>query len=124
MITCISVLEHIEDSDRAVRNMFSLLNDGGHLLLTCPYSEDDYVANVYTLPGSSYGQNAPYITQSYSRRELTRWVEENGASIVEQEFWQFWQGKHWTVGDQIIPPERVESTAKHQLSCIHLQKST
>jgi 2-polyprenyl-3-methyl-5-hydroxy-6-metoxy-1,4-benzoquinol methylase len=68
LITCISVLEHIEKADSAVRNMFALLNPNGYLILTFPYSAKGYVRNVYELPGSSYGQGAPYITQSYSSR--------------------------------------------------------
>ena len=69
LITCVSVLEHILKPDDAIRNMFSLLKPNGHLILTFPYSENNYIRNVYELPGSSYGQGAPYITQSYSRTD-------------------------------------------------------
>ena len=122
LITCISVLEHVKDSDAAVRNVFSLLKPGGHLLLTFPYNEHCYVRNVYELPGSSYGQGAPYITQSYSREEVERWRVENDGTILEQEYWQFWEGDFWTVGRQVIPPRRTSGDDKHQLTCIHLQK--
>ena len=122
LITCISVLEHIQKPDDAVRNMFSLLKPGGHLIITFPYTENSYVKNVYELPGSSYGQGATYITQSYSRNELKRWVEENHATIVDQEYWQLWQGDHWTVGNQIIPPKKVTAEDRHQLTCILLRK--
>ncbi|HDD69412.1 MAG TPA: hypothetical protein ENG61_03540, partial [Candidatus Korarchaeota archaeon] len=67
-------------------------------------------------------QGATYITQSYSRNELKRWVEENHATIVDQEYWQFWQGDHWTVGNQIIPPKKVTAEDRHQLTCILLRK--
>ena len=63
MITCISVIEHIHNFDDAIRNMFSLLKPKGYLLLTFPYNEESYVKNVYELPGSSYGQQASFITQ-------------------------------------------------------------
>jgi len=122
LITCISVLEHIEQSDDAVRNMFSLLNQDGHLVMTFPYSEESYVRNVYELPGSSYGQGEPYITQSFSRTDLERWVQNNRGVIVEQEFWQFWEGDHWTVGRQVIPPKKVTPGDKHQLTCVHMRK--
>jgi len=122
LITCISVLEHIERSDAAVRNMFSLLNPNGCLILTFPYSEGGYVRNVYELPGSSYGQGAPYIAQSYSRTELDRWLRENEGVIIEQEYWQFWEGEHWTVGKQLIPPRKVTAKDKHQLTCILIRK--
>lgn len=123
LITCISVLEHIEDADSAVKNMFSLLKTDGHLLLTFPYNEKNYVKNVYDLPGSTYGQNAPYITQSYSRTELNRWLEVNNGVIVEQEYWQFWDGNYWTVGKEVLPPRRVLVDDKHQITCIHIKKS-
>ena len=122
LITCISVLEHVEKVEVAIRNMFSLLNQNGHLIITCPYNEKGYKRNVYELPGSSYGQDAPYITQIFSRTELKRWVQNNHGVIREQELWQFWEGDYWTVGKQIIPPTRVTSSDKHQLICIHIQK--
>lgn len=122
LITCISVLEHIEKPDIAVRNMFSLLNPGGYILLTFPYNENRYVRNVYELHGSSYGQEAPYITQSYSRTELNQWLQENQGVIIDQEYWDCWSGDYWTVGRQIIPPLKVSADEKHQLSCIHIQK--
>jgi len=122
LITCISVLEHIQTPDDAVRNMLSLLNPAGHLILTFPYNERSYVGNVYELPGSSYGQGSSFITQSFSRSELKRWFEENPGTIVDQEYWRFWTGDHWTVGDPVIPPERVTSADEHQLTCILIQK--
>jgi len=122
MVTCISVLEHIPESDAAVRNMLGLVKPGGHLLLTFPYNERGYVRNVYALPGSSYGQKAPYITQSYSREQLNNWLSENDAVIVEQEYWRFWEGEYWTVGKQLIPPAKVGVSDAHQLSCVQIRK--
>jgi 2-polyprenyl-3-methyl-5-hydroxy-6-metoxy-1,4-benzoquinol methylase len=122
LITCISVLEHIQKPDDAVRNMFCLLRPNGHLILTFPYNERSYVRNVYELPGSSYGKGAPYITQSYSRSELNRWLEGNRGAIVDQEYWRFWEGDYWTVGEQLIPPKKVTSEDKHQLTCILIRK--
>jgi 2-polyprenyl-3-methyl-5-hydroxy-6-metoxy-1,4-benzoquinol methylase len=122
LITCISVLEHIERADDAVGNMFRLLNQNGYLILSFPYNERTYVRNVYDLSGSSYGQGAPYITQSYSRAEVERWVADSNGVIVDQEYWQFWDGDYWTVGNQIIPPRKVTAAEKHQHTCILLQK--
>lgn len=118
LVTCVSVLEHIQTPDAAVRNMLSLLAPGGHLLMTFPYTEGSYVKNVYDLPGSSYGRGAPYVTQSYSRRELDRWLAAEDATIVDQEYWRFWEGDHWTVGAQVIPPRGVTVDETHQLTCV------
>ena len=123
LVTCISVLEHIESAEIAVKNMISLLNDGGYLILTFPYSENCYKENVYQLEGSSYGQNAPYRTQSFSRVELNAWVKNNDCKIIEQQYWRFWDGDFWTVGSQVIPPSSASSGESHQLTCILLRKS-
>jgi len=121
-ITCISVLEHIENHEKAIQNMLNLLKPGGHLVLTFPYSERNYIRNVYELPGSSYGQGNSYITQSYSRSEIEKWLIENNAVILEQEYWQFWDGEYWTVGKQIISPKKVTNQERHQLTCILLTR--
>lgn len=123
LITCISVLEHIQQPVPAIRNMLSLLKPKGHLIISFPYNEISYVRNVYELPDSSYGKGSPFITQSYSRSELSQWIEENDATIIDQEYWQFWEGDHWTVGKQLIPPKNVTSDKKHQLTCLLIQKN-
>lgn len=121
-ITCVSVLEHIQDPDSAIRNMFRLLKPSGHLALTFPYNEKGYVRNVYDLPDSSYGKGAPYITQSYSRNEISRWLQSNPGEIIDQEYWQFWEGDYWTVGKQLVPPKRSTASGKHQLTCVLVRK--
>jgi 2-polyprenyl-3-methyl-5-hydroxy-6-metoxy-1,4-benzoquinol methylase len=59
LITCISVLEHVQEHDAAVRTMLGALNPGGHLVLTFPYNEGRYIENVYQLRGAGYGHEAP-----------------------------------------------------------------
>ncbi len=122
-IVCISALEHIPNHNDAVKNMFGLLSGQGHILLTFPYTEKSYKHNVYELPGSTYGQKSPYITQSFSRAEINGWLKANNGRIVSQEYWQFWDGDYWTVGNQVIPPRLVGSEEKHQITCILLAKS-
>jgi len=117
-ITCISVLEHVKHHEAAVRNMIELLNQKGHLALTFPYSERTYVPNVYKLPDSSYGKDAPYVCQSLSREEIDHWMLDNRAKIVDQEYWRFWEGDFWTCGKQELPPRQVSKTEGHQLTCI------
>ncbi|KAA3632293.1 MAG: class I SAM-dependent methyltransferase [Calditrichaeota bacterium] len=121
-VTCISVLEHIEKFDDAVANMLSLLNPGGHLILTCPYKETEYQKNVYKMEGASYGQNLPFICQMYSRKELDGWLEANNAELVEQQFWQFWDGPYWTFGNQLPIPKQVSKDELHQHSCMLIRK--
>jgi len=122
MITCVSTLEHIDKADQAVKNMFTLLNPGGILVLTFPYNEVRGVPNVYELPNSVVKKVPKFKTRAYSRADLNRWENENGARIVNQEYWQFFSGDYWTVGEKILPPKKVSQTDRHQISCVTLQK--
>ncbi len=119
-ITCISTLEHIRDHARAMRMMFSLLSPGGRLVVTFPYNEQNYVENVYALPGSIGADKYPFVTQAFSRRELDQWTQENGARIVAQEYWCYFDGPYWTIGQRVIPPARVDANDLHQISCVAL----
>jgi len=121
-ITCISVLEHIKEHKKAVKNMVNLLNPGGRLILTFPYNEEHYIENVYKTKGSGYGQNNPYICQVYSRNEIDSWLIDNNCEIVEQEYWKMFHGKFWTYGRQCYPPVQTSKDELHQLTCLLLEK--
>ena len=123
LITCISTLEHIENYNQAVNTMFDLLNPGGHLILTFPYTEHRFVDNVYILPGSQVGRLLSFKTHSYSRNELEAWIKKNKAIIVKQEYWQFFTGDTWTVGEQLPIPKKVTKGDLHQISCILFKKN-
>jgi SAM-dependent methyltransferase len=122
LITCISVLEHIPESDQAVNGMFKLLKTGGHLVLTFPYNEKGYCANVYKLPNAGYGQDSPYICQAYSRDKLVGWLLGGRSRIIEQEYWQMFTGTYWTVGSRLLPARQVTVEDVHQLTCLLIQK--
>ncbi len=122
-ISCVSVLEHVEAYDKAITNMFKLLQPNGHLLLTFPYNENQYVPNAYKLPGAVlYGRDDPSTCQIFSRNEINRWLEHDQGRIVEQEYWQFWEGEFWRCGSQILPPLQVDKHKRHQLTCLLIQK--
>lgn len=124
LISCISVLEHIRDHEDAIRSMFNLLNQEGHIVLTCPYNENNYVGNVYKLEGAGYGRGFSYIGQVFSRDEINRWIEQNGARIVEQQYWKFFSGEYWTFGERVLPPEQTKKDQLHQLTCLLLQRES
>lgn len=122
VITCISVLEHIHEHRAAIKSMYRLLAPGGRLILTCPYNEERYVQNVYTLPESSVKGKFPFVTQAFSRKELNSWLEDEPFELLEQEYWQFFDGEYWTCGDRVIPPRHVNVNERHQLTCLLLGK--
>lgn len=122
VITCVSVLEHIKEHQEAIKSMYKLLVPGGRLILTCPYNEESYAENVYALPESSVTENFAFITQAFSRKELDSWLGDTSFKVIEQEYWDFFEGEYWTCGERIIPPRRVEVHNRHQLTCLLLQK--
>jgi len=122
LITCISVIEHIEDHARAFQSMIGLLKPEGHLVVTMPYNERHAVPNVYDLPDAAYDAGNPYICRSTSRKELDRWLETTGAEIVRQEFWEFWSGDVWTQGTALPVPRQVGAADPYQLTCLLIRK--
>ena len=122
LITCISVLEHIPNYNAAIQGMFKLLKSNGHLVLTFPYNEQQYIENVYKLPGAGYGQDKSYVCQVFSRKQISAWVKEFSCKVVEQEYYESFSGDYWTFGECISPPRKVTKQEKHQLTCLLLQK--
>jgi len=123
LITCISVLEHIPNHRDAMTGMFNLLKKGGHLVLTCPYNETQYVEDIYRHPDAGYGQESAFICQVYSRKELDGWLTDNGGEIVEQEYYQIFSGDLWSIGGRVYPPRKVSKDDKHHLTCLLIRKN-
>ena len=122
LITCVSVLEHIKDADSAIKNMFNLLNPKGYIVLTCPYNENSYSENVYEREGSVGGEHGLYVCQAFSRENLNNWLDINDGIVIDQEYWQYFEGEYWTEGSEVIPPRQSKKDDRHQLTCILLQK--
>jgi len=122
LITCISVLEHIQDHQEAMKSMYRLLNPGGHLILTCPYNDREYVANVYAMPESSVRENFSFVTQSFSRDEVEEWLSDSPFGMVDQEYWQYFDGEFWTCGELLDRPVKVNRSDRHQLCCMTFKK--
>jgi SAM-dependent methyltransferase len=122
VITCISVLEHIREHSKAMKSMYKLLNPGGRLIITCPYNEKHYVPNVYKLPESSVHENYSFVTQVFSRKELDGWLSDSSFELVEQEYWQFFEGDFWTCGSRLAKPVQVNWDCLHQLCCLSFIK--
>ena len=122
VISCISVLEHIGKHREAVKAMGRLLAPGGRLILSCPYNDKKYSENVYALPESSVTESYPFVTQAFSRVEVDVWLQETGLELIEQEYWQLFDGEYWTCGERIIPPRSVSVDEQHQITCLVLGK--
>ncbi|MHC4166252.1 MAG: class I SAM-dependent methyltransferase [Planctomycetota bacterium] len=122
-ITCISVIEHIPNHKDAFDGMLGLLKPGGHLVLTFPYNEKQYIDNVYKLPDVGYGRDYPFICQVLSRRQIDEWLADNPAKIIDQEYYEIFSGDLWAFGERIRPPKKVEKERKCHLTCLVIQKT-
>jgi SAM-dependent methyltransferase len=120
-ITCISVLEHIEDHVRAVSNMVDLLKTNGHLIITTPYSHYNPHPNVYTRVDTLYGKDAPYICRSSSASELDKWLSF-GLTLVDRELWRLFTGPVWASGQRCVCARAETEDLPHQLGCFFLRK--
>jgi SAM-dependent methyltransferase len=122
VITCISVLEHIQEHREAIKSMYKLLNPGGTLILTCPYSDHQYIPNVYKLSESNVTEKFSFVTQSFSREQRKLWLNDSGFELISEEYWQFYDGEFWTCGKELDTPVQVSKNNTHQLCCMTLRK--
>jgi hypothetical protein len=122
-ITCISVIEHIENHSQAMRNMVRLLAPGGLLVLTTPYSHRQGHPNVYRHSDALYGQDAPYICRSSSKEELEQWLE-TGLTLVRRELWQLFSGPLWATGQRCDWRQACDEGSPHQLGCFAFVKTS
>ncbi len=120
-ITCISVLEHIEDHTRAVSNMAALLKTGGLLILTTPFSHDNPYPNVYTRADALYGKDLPYICRSSSVAELHRW-QACDLEVERRELWRLFTGPVWATGERCAWVQAGTEREPHQLGCFLFRK--
>jgi SAM-dependent methyltransferase len=122
LVTCVSVIEHIDDPASAFRSMIDLLAPNAHLILTMPYNETRYVEDVYKLPGGDLGEQQLYRCSSYNRPMLDQWLSSASAQIVRQDYWAFWTGEVWRQGERVAPPQRSTATQPHQITCILIRR--
>jgi SAM-dependent methyltransferase len=123
-ITCISVIEHIQDHLAAVRNMRSLLRPGGIVLITCPYTHYEFCANVYAMPDAAIGKDLAYICRSYSAQEIEPWTG-TGFQLRNRELWNCYSGRRWASGKKVPWAKADDETQKHDLKvfCISSKMS-
>ena len=119
-VTCLSVLEHIEDHDAAMRGVRRFLHPGSHAIVSFPYNERTFIENVYKLHGVAYGSDFPFVCRIYSRHEVDAWLAL-GFEIVQQEYHRVFTGNLWAFGERLRPPVETGPDEPHHLTCILLR---
>jgi SAM-dependent methyltransferase len=122
-ITCISVLEHIQEYDLAVAQMVKLLRPSGGLILTFPYTFDMFCENVYDLPeADALSKQFQFIARSFSDQTIQNWITNHHLTIENQIFFRGWEGKFWRTGKQLPFPTIVNKNHANG-TCILLKKA-
>ncbi len=120
-VTCISVIEHIEDHESAFRNMLTLSEPGGLGIVTTPYNDRLFDLDVYVRPDAAKGHSVPYKCRSSTAREIEKWAAM-GATLERRDLWRMWSGPVWFTGER-IPWEPVASENEpHQLGLFAFRK--
>jgi SAM-dependent methyltransferase len=122
-ITCISVLEHIENHARAVQNMAELLKPGGILILTTPFSHANPDPNVYLRPDALYGKDNPYICRSSCVNDLKQWLA-SGLTLDRRELWRLFTGPVWATGERCAWQQVKTEHEPHQLGCFVFRRTS
>jgi len=123
LITCISVIEHINNYNNAINGLIKLLNREGYLLLTFPYNENCYIPNNYDLPDAKYGKDSKFICQTFSNNEVQFWVEKYDLKIINKEYYQIFDSELWATGNRVKYMKRTQKEKKHNLLCLLLRKT-
>ena len=115
VVTCVSTLEHIKDWRIAVKNMIGWLKPGGVLLLTCPCSPHEYIADVYE--GKKH-----FFTQSFALSNIFNAVLTCRGNPIfsDTSTYKIFSGRVWNDGHRVVPAE--ENCKDFQLACFYVMK--
>ena len=77
MITCFETIEHVEDYESALKNLYKLLNPGGMLLISTPNRPVTSPASssIHDKPGN------PFHTQEFTSEELLSVLQDSGFKV-------------------------------------------
>jgi len=122
-VTCISVLEHIEEYNQAIENMVRVLKPGGVLILTIPYNEHQLLPDSYKHKKSNrYSSSVAYPCNIYSAREVQHWCAITGASVEQKVVTRWWTGPFWNSGERLPHFLEVSKDQPHDHACILFKK--
>lgn len=122
-VIAVSTLEHIPEFDAAVDGMMSLLAPEGTLILTFPYTSDEYSANVYARhDADEMSKRFRYIGQSFCDANISAWRHRHHLYETRREYLQGWTGKFWRTGERLSWPRRVDDASLANAICLSFQR--
>jgi len=116
-ITCISTLEHIHPRmiELAMLEMAWHLRVDGHLILTIPCTNKEYIKDVWR--GSS-----KFFTQSFTLKQVDDWRRCYFDVIPHREYYIGYSGGAWGIGERYSPPMKTVNEDEMNLGCFHYVK--
>jgi len=112
----ISVIEHINDSDMAIREIIRVLVPSGIIILSFPYNPDRYIKDIY----KKVKWTASYICSVFNDEKLHYWFDKK-AEVVAVDYWRQWSGALWREGTKDLRASRVPKEQAQGI-CIALRK--
>jgi len=105
VVSCVNVLEHIQDDDQALKNIYALLPKGGLLFLMVPA-----LKILYGNLDRSVGH-----FRRYEKKTLTEKILRTGFSIKQQHFMNFFGIFSWFFAVKLFGQTKLNSKAMKRL---------
>ncbi len=101
-LVILNVLEHIKDDHQAIQNCYSLLKDGGHLIVFVPALQSLY--NRFDKGLEHY--------RRYNKKTLSEVISQNKFTVLHRQYMNFvgifgWFVSGKILGNKIVPDKQV-----------------
>jgi len=96
-IICLNVLEHLENDNLALQNIFNILSPGGTLILLVPYSKKLYC---------QYDRHVAHFRR-YGRQELIELVAKSGFFVEKNFLFNLFGGISWFISGKIFKRKQL-----------------
>lgn len=96
IITCFETIEHVDDYQGAIQNLYRLLKPGGILIISTPNRPMSWrpVKTIYDKPTN------PFHVREFDLEEFTEILTENGFEVDRSDI--FGQRPHLNIGNQYL----------------------
>lgn len=97
-VVCINVLEHIKDDKKSLKSMYSLLKEGGYLILLAPAHQF-----LFGEIDKSIGH-----FRRYEKKELIKLLEQTGFKIEEERMLNILGALGWLISSKFFSEKIVD----------------
>ncbi len=103
--------------------MVRIVRKDGILILTMPYSCDNFCENVYAIEeADAISKGFKYIARPFCDAQIEKWCYEFGLCVVNKKYARGWEGEYWRSGKRIKFPYEVEDRLRANHICLALKE--